>query len=53
MKSSNQIYLEEEFIENFKSASEASRKTGISRTCIARCSRGERGQSGGFLWNYS
>lgn len=35
------------------SASEASRKTGISKTCITRCCRGERIQSGGFIWKYS
>ncbi|WP_316636112.1 GIY-YIG nuclease family protein [uncultured Flavobacterium sp.] len=34
------------------SASEASRKTAISKTCITRCCRGEREQSGGFLWKY-
>lgn len=34
------------------SASEASRKTGISKTCITRCCRGERQKSGGFLWKY-
>lgn len=37
----------------YVSASEASRKTGISKTCITRCCRGEREQSGGFLWRYS
>lgn len=35
------------------SASEASRKSGISKTCISRWCRGEREQSGGFLWKYS
>ena len=35
------------------SASEASRKTGISKTCITRCCREEREQSRGFLWKYS
>lgn len=34
------------------SASEASRKTGISKTCITRCCREERKQTGGFLWKY-
>lgn len=34
------------------SASEASRKTRISKTCITRCCRNEREQSGGFLWKY-
>jgi len=36
----------------FISASEASRKTGVSKTCITRCCRGEREQTGGFLWKY-
>ena len=44
--------LEGEIIENFKSASEASILTGISKTCITRCCRGEREQSGGFIWKY-
>lgn len=52
MKSVSQFSLSEEFIENFDSASEASRKTGISKTCITRCCRGERKQSAGFLWRY-
>lgn len=38
---------------HYVSASEASRKTGISKTCITRCCRGEREQTGGFLWRYS
>lgn len=52
LKAVNQYSLNQEFIENFKSASEASRKTGISKTCITRCCRGERKSSGGFIWNY-
>lgn len=35
------------------SIAEASRKSALSKTCIARCCRGEREQSGGFLWKYS
>lgn len=41
------------FLARYISASEASRKTGISKTCITRCCRGEREQSGGFFWKYS
>lgn len=52
LKAVNQYSLNQEFIENFKSASEASRLTGISKTCITRCCRGERKNSGGFIWNY-
>ncbi|WP_235891751.1 GIY-YIG nuclease family protein [Flavobacterium gawalongense] len=53
IKSVSQHSSEEEFIANFKSASKASRKTGISKTCISRCCRKEREQSGGFIWKYS
>lgn len=35
------------------SASEASRKSGVSKTCLTRCCRGERVNSGGFVWNYT
>lgn len=52
VKSVNQYSLDQEFIENFKSASEASRLTGISKSCITRCCRGERKNSGGFIWKY-
>lgn len=52
VKPVNQYSLNQEFIENFKSASEASRKTGISKTCISRCCRGERKSSSGFIWRY-
>ncbi|WP_258226571.1 NUMOD1 domain-containing DNA-binding protein [Aestuariibaculum sp. M13] len=36
----------------FQSVAEASKKTGVSKTCIARCCRGERPHSGGFIWKY-
>lgn len=48
-----QLNLDGKEIARYISASEASRKTGIYKTCIARCCRGERKQSGGFLWKYS
>ena len=47
-----QLNLDGEEITRFNSASEASRKTGISKTCISRCCRGERKSSSGFLWKY-
>lgn len=53
VKAVNQYSLDQNFITTFKSASEASRKTGVSKTCITRCCRGERENSGGFLWKYS
>ncbi len=37
----------------FDSVAEASRSSGISKTCIARCCRGEREFSKGFLWKYT
>lgn len=48
-----QYSLDFDFITEFKSVSEASRNTGISKTCISRCCRGEREQTGGFLWKYT
>lgn len=48
-----QFSLDGNFIAYYESASEASRKTGISKTCITRCCRKERQNSGGSLWEYS
>ena len=48
-----QYTLKGEELALYISASEASRKTGISKTCITRCCRGERKNSGGYIWNYS
>ncbi|MEB8328320.1 NUMOD1 domain-containing DNA-binding protein [Flavobacteriaceae bacterium KMM 6897] len=36
----------------YNSVTEASRITGISKTCISRCCRGERNYSGGYNWKY-
>ncbi|HSD08864.1 NUMOD1 domain-containing DNA-binding protein [Flavobacterium sp.] len=51
-KTVNQLSLDGGLIARYESASEASRKTGISKTCITRCCRKEREQTGGFLWEY-
>nr|WP_315130336.1 NUMOD1 domain-containing DNA-binding protein [uncultured Flavobacterium sp.] len=51
-KTVNQISLDGKIVASYDSASEASRMTGISKTCISRCCRGEREQTGGFLWEY-
>lgn len=51
-KTVKQISSDGEFLACFESASEASRITGISKTCITRCCRGEREQTGGFFWEY-
>lgn len=48
-----QYSLNGNLLARYVSASEASRKTGISKTCITRCCRQERKHSGGFLWKYS
>lgn len=36
----------------FESVAEASKATGISKTCISRVCRGERSQSSGYVWKY-
>ena len=51
-KEAIQLDLEGNLLAVYKSISEASKSTGISKTCIARCCRGEREQTGGFLWRY-
>jgi group I intron endonuclease len=48
-----QYKLNGDIVSNFTSASEAARKTGVSKTCITRCCREEREQTGGFLWKYT
>lgn len=48
-----QYSLNGEILARYNSVAEASRITGISKTCISRCCRNEREQSGGFIWNYS
>jgi GIY-YIG catalytic domain/NUMOD1 domain len=48
-----QSFLDGNLISQYISVAEASRKTGVSKTCISRCCRGEREDSGGFLWKYS
>lgn len=52
-KTVNQTSLDGDVIACYESASEASRKTGVSKTCITRCCREEREHSGGFRWKYS
>lgn len=38
------------FIRTFQSISEASKSTGVNKSCIAKCCRGERKSAGGFSW---
>ncbi|MCM4162157.1 MULTISPECIES: NUMOD1 domain-containing DNA-binding protein [unclassified Arenibacter] len=47
-----QISLQNQFVAKYVSVSEASKQTGISKTCISRCCRGERDRSGGYIWKY-
>ncbi|WP_019670790.1 NUMOD1 domain-containing DNA-binding protein [Eudoraea adriatica] len=47
-----QLTLDGHMVANYKSVAEASRKSGLSKTCIARVCRGERPQSGGYRWKY-
>ena len=40
-------------IAEYESVSKASEGTGVSKTCIARVCRGEREQTGGFIFKYA
>lgn len=51
-KAVKQFSLDGVFLTNYDSAAKASAITGVSKTCITRCCRGERPKSGGFIWNY-
>lgn len=48
----SQISFDGNLVTNYESASEASRKTGISKSCITKCCRNERNSSGGYIWKY-
>jgi len=47
-----QMDLEGSFLTEYNSVAEASKATGVSKTCISKVCRGERGISGGFIWKY-
>lgn len=47
-----QFDLDMNFLAEFDSVADASRKTGLSKTCIARVCRDERKSSEGFVWKY-
>ncbi len=47
-----QYSIEGKLIAKYKSVAEASGQTGISKTCISRVCRGEREQTGGYVWKY-
>jgi len=48
-----QYDLEGNLLAKYISASEASRKTGVSKSCITKCCRGERKSSNNFIWRYT
>jgi hypothetical protein len=47
-----QYSIDGKFIAKYNSVAEASRQTGLSKTCISRVCRGERERSKGFIWKY-
>ena len=47
-----QYSLNCDLIAEYNSVAEASKETGISKTCISRVCRKERKKSGGFKWEY-
>lgn len=47
-----QMDLEGVVIAEYKSVSNASKATGVSKSCISRVCRKERNHSGGFMWSY-
>ncbi len=52
LKNVYQYDLEGNLIDVFISVAEASRKTNITKSGIAKACRGERKQSGGYVWKY-
>ena len=51
-KAVEQYDLEGNFINEFESAAEAHRKTGVSEAGIALTARGKQRTSGGYVWKY-
>ncbi|WP_335965759.1 NUMOD1 domain-containing DNA-binding protein [Galbibacter sp. PAP.153] len=47
-----QLELDGEIVGEYNSVSEANEVTGISKTCISRVCRGEREQTGGYIFKY-
>lgn len=48
-----QFSLDGKLIKEFNSVADASKQTGVSKSCIARVCRKERERSGGFIWIYN
>jgi hypothetical protein len=54
-KRKKQVFLfnkDGEFLSSFNSVAEASRKTKINKTSIAKCCRGEYKKAGNYYWEY-
>ena len=51
-KKIQQFTLQDEFVNEFNSVSEASKLTGFNKTGIAKVCRGERKSCGGYHWQY-
>ncbi|OEY71958.1 NUMOD1 domain-containing DNA-binding protein [Salegentibacter salarius] len=54
-KRKKQVFLfnkDGEFLASFKSVAEASKKTKINKTSIAKCCRGEYKSAGNYYWEY-
>lgn len=54
-KRKKQVFLfnnDGEFLDSFNSVAEASRKTKINKTSIAKCCRGEYKKAGNYYWEY-
>lgn len=47
-----QYNIQGEFIDEFESVSEASKKTGLNKSSIAKVCRGERNSCGGYFWKF-
>lgn len=52
-KSINQFSLQMDLINTFDSIANASKFTGINKSSIAKCCRGERTKAGDFIWEFS
>lgn len=52
-KSVNQFDLESNLLNTYESISEASKVSGVNKSSIAKCCRGERKKAGNFIWKFS
>lgn len=48
-----QCDIENNILSKYESVSEASKKSNVSKSSIAKCCRGERLTGGGYKWNYT